>query len=189
MTLKTALIYGSVRRKRQGIKAARFIENKLRSRGHEVLFVDPMEHPLPLLDLRFSEYDDGEAPEPMQTIERMLDAADGFVVVSGEYNHGVPPALKNLLDHFREQYRRKPSAIASYSGGSFAGIRSHAALRATLATLGSVTIPQTLVISKVADAFDIDGKALETAYEERAEKFLAEYEWYASALQEARRRG
>ncbi len=186
MTLKTAVIYGSVRRDRQGINAARFIKNKLESRGHDVALVDPKEHPLPILDLRYSEYDEGTAPEPMQKIHEMLDAADGFIVVSGEYNHGIPPALKNLLDHYLPQFRRKPSAIVSYSAGSFAGTRVHAALREILATLGSVPVPPTLLISSISKSFDKSGKALDEAYEERADKFLAEYEWYANALQAAR---
>lgn len=186
MTLKTAVIYGSVRRDRQGIKAARFITSKLNARGHDVALVDAKENPLPILDLRYSEYDKGSAPEPMQNIHEMLDAADGFIVVSGEYNHGIPPGLKNLLDHFLPQYRRKPSAIVSYSAGSFAGARVHASLRETLSTLGSVPIPPALLIASVSTSFDESGKALDEAYEERADKFLAEYEWYANALQAAR---
>lgn len=186
MTLKTAVIYGSVRRDRQGIRAARFLVNTLKARGHEVALVDAKDNPLPILDLRYSEYDDGTAPQAMQNIHEMLDAADGFVVVSGEYNHGIPPGLKNLLDHFLPQYRRKPSAIVSYSAGSFAGARVHAGLRETLSTLGTMPIPPSLLISSISRSFDEEGNALDEAYEERAGKFFAEYEWYAKALQVAR---
>ena len=186
MTPKTAVIYGSVRRDRQGIRAVRFLLNKLQARGHDVALVDAKEHPLPILDLRYSEYDEGAAPEPMQKIHEMLNAADGFVVVSGEYNHGIPPGLKNLLDHFLPQYRRKPSAIVSYSAGSFAGARVHAGLREVMSTLGSIPIPPALLIASVSKSFAEDGKALDEAYEERADKFLTEYEWYANALQVAR---
>lgn len=186
MTLKTAVIYGSVRRERQGIKFARFLQRRIGERGHDVSLLDPKEHPLPLLDLRFSEYEDGSAPAPMQHIAEVLDAADGFVIVSGEYNGGVPPALKNLLDHFLPQYRRKPSAIASYSAGSFAGSKVQASLRLTMSQLGASPIPATLVVPGVQNAFDEDGNALDDAYEGRADKFLDEYEWYANALKAAR---
>ena len=186
MTLKTAVIYGSVRRDRQGIKAARFLVNKLEARGHDVSLVDAKEYPLPILDLRYSEYDEGTAPEPMQKIHEMLNASDGFVVVSGEYNHGIPPGLKNLLDHYLPQYRRKPSAIVSYSAGAFAGARVHASLREVMSTLGSVPVPPALLIASVSKSFNENGKSLDEAYEERADKFLAEYEWYAKALQVAR---
>jgi len=186
VTLNTAVIYGSVRQNRQGIKFARFVARKLEERGHAVTLVDPLEYPLPLLDLRFSEYDEGAAPEPMQQVADILDAADGFVVVSGEYNGGMPPALKNLLDHYLPQYRRKPSAIATYSAGSFAGSKVQISLRLTLSQLGASPIPATLVVPGVQNAFDDDGNALDDAYDGRADKFLEEYEWYAAALKSAR---
>jgi len=186
MSLNTVVIYGSVRSQRQGIKAARFLVSKLADRGHDVRLVDPLEYSLPMLDLRFSEYDEGTAPAAMQQVADILDLADGFVVVSGEYNGGIPPALKNLLDHFLPQYRRKASAIASYSGGSFAGTKTHAPLRLTMSQLGAPPIPGVFVVPQVQNAFDDDGKALDDAYNGRADKFLEEYEWYASALKAAR---
>ena len=186
MSLNTVVIYGSVRSQRQGIKAARFLVAKLATRGHDVTLVDPLKDVLPMLDLRFSEYADGEAPAAMQRVAETLDAADGFVIVSGEYNGGIPPALKNLLDHFLPQYRRKASAIASYSGGSFAGTKTHAPLRLTMSQLGAPPIPPAFVVPQVQNAFDDDGNALDDAYHGRADKFLEEYEWYANALKEAR---
>jgi NAD(P)H-dependent FMN reductase len=186
MPLNTAVIYGSVRSQRQGIKAARFLVNKLNDRGHDVTLVAPIDYPLPLLDLRYGEYEDGTAPAAMQQVADILEAADGFIIVSGEYNGGIPPALKNLLDHFLPQYRRKPSAIASYSGGSFAGSKVQVSLRLTMSQLGASPIPATFVVPQVQNAFADDGSALDDAYEGRADKFLEEYEWYANALKAAR---
>ena len=179
---RTAVIYGSVRRNRQGIRAARFMLSALAARGHEVSFVDALQYPLPLLDLRYREYDEGTAPAPMQQVHDMLQAADGFIVVAGEYNQGIPPALKNLLDHFLPEYRRKPSAIVSYSAGMFAGVRMHAALRQVLSTLGTIVIPPTFAIGKISESIDADGNPIDAALHERAAKLLVEYEWYAAAL-------
>ena len=53
-----------------------------------------------------------------------------FAIVSGEYNHGIPPGLKNLLDHFLEEYFFRPSAIVCYSAGQFGGVRAAMQLRA-----------------------------------------------------------
>ena len=61
-----------------------------------------------------------------------LDSADGFVVVTAEYNHSVPAALKNLLDHFQSEYLYKPSAIVTYSAGPFGGVRSLVNMRGIL---------------------------------------------------------
>jgi NAD(P)H-dependent FMN reductase len=156
LRLNIAVIYGSVRRERQGIKAARFVVSKLKARGYDVALVDAQEHALPILDLRYR-----------------------------EYNHGIPPGLKNLLDHFLPEYRRKPGAIVSYSAGTFAGARVHESLREVLSTLGSIVIPPAFLVSGIADAFDDAGVALDKAYDERVVKFLDEFEWYACALKSA----
>ncbi len=186
MELNTAVIYGSVRRDRQGIKAARFVVRKLAERGHAVTLVDPLEHELPFLDLMYKEYDAGQAPKAMTTLSEILKRADGFVIVSAEYNHSVPAVLKNLLDHFQSEYLYKPSAIVTYSAGPFGGVRSLINLRAILAELGTPSIPSAFPVSQIHNAFDDDGNPVDRAYDERIVKFLDEYEWYANALKHAR---
>lgn len=186
MKLNIAVIYGSVRGDRQGIKAARFVVRKLTERGHRVTLIDPLEQRLPLLDKMYKEFEPGTAPEAMETVGRALNAADGFVIVSGEYNHGEPPALKNLLDHFQSEYLYKPSGIVTYSAGPFGGVRALITLRAILAELGTPSIPSAFPVSKVGSAFDDEGRPLDLAYERRIGKFLDEFEWYAGALKSAR---
>ena len=186
MSLKLVVFYGSARSARQGIKAARFICQQCEARGHQVTLIEPGSHPLPLLDRMYKEYADGEAPELLQQIADAVSAADAFVVVSGEYNHTVPPGLSNLMDHFLEQYFFKPSGIVSYSAGPFGGVRAAMTLRAMLGEMGTPSIPSTLPISQVHKAFDEDGKALDPAYLKRADRFLSELEWYAKALKNAR---
>jgi NAD(P)H-dependent FMN reductase len=188
--LNTAVIYGSVRgERRQGIKAARFVIRNLEQRGHAVTLVDAMEYALPLLDLMHKEFDPGQAPEAMESISRILMKADGFIVVSAEYNHGEPAALKNLLDHFQREYLYKPNGIVTYSAGPFGGVRALITLRAILAELGTPSIPSSFPISKIGTAFNDDGEALDQAYDRRVVKFLDEFEWYANALKNARERG
>ena len=186
MALKTAVVYGSVRSARQGIRAARFIVNQLEARGHEIEFVDPLERPLPLLDRMYKEFDPGEAPPPLESIATAFRNADGFIIVSGEYNHSIPPALKNLLDHFQQEYHYKPSGIVTYSAGPFAGLRGLANLRAILGELGTPSIPRVFAVSQVQNAFDTDGQALDKAYDDRVAGFLDEFEWYSRALRAAR---
>ena len=189
MSLRFAVLYGSVRTERQGIKAARFIMDQLGRRGHEATLIDPLEIRLPLLDRMYKEYPKGEAPAELERLAQLYRAADGFVIVSGEYNHGIPPALKNLLDHFLEEYFFRPSAIVCYSGGSFGGVRAAMQLRMTLAELGTVTIPSLFPIPKVQAAFDERGHALDPAYDQRVVRFLDELEWFARALRQARAAG
>ena len=189
MGLNIAVIYGSVRSQRQGIKAARFVANSFSRRGHEVTLVDPLDHKLPLLDMMRKEYVPGQAPEAIERLGRILEQADSFVIVTGEYNHSIPPALKNLLDHFQGEYFFKPSSIACYSAGPFGGVRAAVHLRAIMAELGSPTLPTLFPISAVQDAFEEGGAAKEKAYEERIKQFIEEHEWYAMAMKAARASG
>lgn len=186
MGLRIVVFYGSVRSARQGIKAARFIVNECRGRGHSVSLIDPTEYRLPLLDKMYKEYAEGAAPEVLQELAGLIAGADAYVVVSGEYNHNVPPALSNLLSHFLEEYFGKPSAIVCYSAGSFGGVRASIALRSMLAEMGTSSIPSVLPIPKVRDAFTENGTPTDETYRERAATLLEELEWYAYALKEAR---
>jgi len=140
MNLKLVLLVGSVRSDRQGIRAARFVERSLTARGHDVTLVDPVEAKLPLLDRMYKEYEKGNAPQILENLATLYRTADAFVVVTGEYNHSIPPALSNLLDHFLEEYFFRPSAIVCYSSGAFGGVRAAMQLRAMLCELGMPSI-------------------------------------------------
>lgn len=186
MSLNLLVVYGSVRSSRQGIKAARFVLDLCHRRGHRATLVDPLDFPLPLLDKMYKEYAAGSAPPLLQRLADLIIAADAYIVVSGEYNHSVPPALANLLDHFLEEYFRKPSAIVSYSAGSFGGVRAAVVLRSMLAEMGMSSIPSTLPIPVVQNAFDEQGAPRDPRLLQRAERFFEELEWYAGALRDAR---
>jgi len=188
MALNTAVIYGSARRERAGIRAARFIVRKAEERGHDVKLVDSQEYRLPILDLMYKEYGPGDAPAAMEAVAEIFRDADGFIIVSGEYNHSVPAALKNLLDHYQTEYLYKPSGLVTFSAGPFGGVRNLVNLRGIMGELGAASIPSVLPVSAVQKAFDEDGHALEAAYDQRVASFLEEYEWYANALKAARAR-
>jgi NAD(P)H-dependent FMN reductase len=186
MPLSIVVLYGSVRRDRKGIRAARFAERRFRDRGHEVTLVDALELQLPLLDRMYKEYPSGEAPEALERLATLYRAADAFVIVTGEYNHGLPPALKNLLDHFLEEYFFRPSAIVSYSAGAMGGVRAAVHLQAVLCELGMPSISRTFPVPKVGSAFDDEGQVLTPGADKRFDRFAAELEWYAEALRRQR---
>ncbi|MCA8934238.1 MAG: NAD(P)H-dependent oxidoreductase [Rhodospirillaceae bacterium] len=190
MSLDFVVIYGSVRSDRKGIGLARFLVAQLEARGHAAHLADPLALNLPLLDRMYKEFAPGEAPPAMAEHARRLRAADGFVIVSGEYNHGIPPALKNLLDLFLEEYFWRPSAIACYSAGPFGGVRAAMQLRMTLSELGTPSIPSLLPVPQVGSAFAADGTPADpAAWDRRAGKFIGELEWYARALKAEREAG
>lgn len=189
MALQIPVLLGSVRRDRIGIRAANYIVAELRKRGHEPVLIDPMELQLPLLDRMYKEHPPGEAPENLEILARLYRKADGFVVVSGEYNNSIPPALSNLLDYFLEEYFWRPSAIVCYSAGRFAGVRAAMQLRMMLAELGMPSIPSLLPIGAVQKAIAGDGTVLDEKAVSASGKFLDEFEWYARALAAARTNG
>jgi NAD(P)H-dependent FMN reductase len=184
-----AVLLGSVRRDRMGSRAAQLVVRELKHRGHDVHLVDPLELQLPLLDRMYKEHPAGEAPEQLERLANLYRSVDGFLVISAEYNHGIPPALKNLLDHFLEEYFWRPSGIVCYSAGSFGGVRAAMQLRMTLAELGMPSIPSVLPIPRIGDALDDDGTAQQPITEKSMNRFLDEFLWYVGALAEARTEG
>lgn len=175
------VVYGSVRRDRQGIGLARFLARAVETRGHRAELADPLEIALPLLDRMYKEYRPGEAPEPMQRMAAMIGRADAVCVVSGEYNHGIPPALKNMIDHFLEEWYFRPAGIACYSAGRFGGVRAAMQLRMTLAEVGMPTISSLLPVPGVGDAVAADGTAKADWLGAAAGRFLDELLWWADA--------
>jgi len=137
----------------------------------------------------YKEYPRGRAPKVLEELAALYRRADGFVIVTGEYNQSVQPALKNLLDHFLEEYFWRPSTIVSYSGGRFAGVRASVALRPILAELGMPSLPSVLSIPTIGSTLTAEGTSNEARIDKAAERFLAEFEWYAEALAAKRKQG
>lgn len=186
MPFTISILYGSLREKRSGIRAALFLKKKLEERGNLVHLIDPMDTPLPILNKMYKEYPPGEAPPNMAQIASQLEESDGFVIVSGEYNHSIPPGLKNLLDTFQKEYYFKPSAISTYSIGRFGGARVGPHLRAITGELGMPSISSMFPIAKINQSLDEEGNALDQNYEKYVGRFLDEFEWYVDALKQAR---
>lgn len=186
--LDIVVILGSVRSERLGIRAAKFIINKLKEKNYNVTLVDPLEYKLPLLDKMYKEYEKGKAPEVLEKLAKIIIKSDAYVVVTAEYNHSIPPALTNLLDHFMEEYFYKPSGIVCYSVGPFGGVRASMQLRALLPEVGSITIPTIFPISNIGKSLDENGKDIteKNDYERRVGKFIEELEWYSLALKNHR---
>lgn len=153
------LFVGSVRRDRQGIKVARWIEEKLTARGHTVYFIDPLELNLPLLDRMYKEMEN--PPSVLSDLQNKIKNAEGYLAVTPEYNHSTSAAMKNTLDYFLEEYFFKPSAIVSYSAGGFGGVNAAQHLPLIFAELGAPSISSSFAISRVREAFDDTGKLVQ----------------------------
>jgi len=152
------VFYGSYRSDRMGIRLADFIVKGLRARGANVDFIDAKAVGLPMLDRMYKEHPKGQAPEALETLAGKIRAADAFVFVTGEYNWGVQPGLKNLTDHFLEEWFWRPAAIASYSAGRFSGVRSGTAWHSILSEMGMVVVSSTLAVGPISQTLDAQGE-------------------------------
>jgi NAD(P)H-dependent FMN reductase len=189
MPLNISIILSSMRAKSQGIKPAKFIFDKCKERGFNVSLIDPKEYNLPILDMMFKEYAKGTAPAPIEKLHRIFSETDGFILVTGEYNHSLPPALTNLMDYFREEYFFKHAAIACYSGGPISGMRSAMQARVFCGELGMTTQKSILGFPNIHSAFDQEGNPLDPSFHTKIKRFLDELEWHTNALKEARAKG
>lgn len=191
MAHRILVLYGSYRSDRMGIRLADFIVKGLRDRGSDVELIDARAVGLPMLDRMYKEHPRGAAPAVMEELAQKIIAADGFVFVTGEYNWGLQPGLKNLTDHFLEEWFWRPAAIASYSAGRFSGARAALAWHGTLSEMGMVVTSSTIAVGPIAQTLSADGepigeggKQLERAFP----RFADDFNWWVEAASAQRAR-
>ncbi|EGP08096.1 NADPH-dependent FMN reductase [Bradyrhizobiaceae bacterium SG-6C] len=191
MADRILVFYGSYRSDRMGIRLADFIVRNFRERGADAELIDAKAVGLPMLDRMYKEYPKGQAPAALEELAQKIIGADGFVFVTGEYNWGIQPGLKNLTDHFLEEWFWRPAAIASYSAGRFSGARAALAWHGTLSEMGMVVTSQTIAVgpigqslSETGEPIGEGGKALVRAFP----RFADDLSWWVEAARMQRER-
>lgn len=185
------VLYGSYRTDRKGIRLADFAVRKLRDRGEQAELIDAKAIGLPMLDRMLKEYAPGTAPAEMEKLGAKIREADAFLFVAGEYNWGLQPGLKNLTDHYLEEWFWRPAAIASYSGGRLSGTRSSYAWHNTLSEMGMVVISSTLTVGPIVETLDEAGEPigeLGAALERAFARFTNDLAWWTEAAKTQRAR-
>src|SRR5437763_4226806 len=191
MSHRILVFYGSYRSDRMGIRLAQFVVEGLRGRGDDVALLDARAVGLPMLDRMNKEQPKGEAPAALEKLAGQIRDADGFVFITGEYNWGMQPGLKNLTDHFLEEWFWRPAAIASYSAGRFAGARAAIAWHGTLSEMGMVVVSSTIAVGPIAQALSVEGKATGEggkALERSFPRFADDLTWWMEAATAQRQR-
>lgn len=112
-------------------------------------------------------------PAAVERLRHQIAAADGLVIASPEYNHGIPGVLKNALDwasrpHNGSPLKDKPVLIVTSSPASTGGVRAQYQIRETLmsALARPVNTPEIVighVGTKVVDGRFTDAAAIEFA--------------------------
>jgi NAD(P)H-dependent FMN reductase len=171
------VLLGTPRKARESDDVARWVLSKLEERDEiETQFFDVRNFHLPV-DHYGQEIKD-QFPEWRDAIVR----ADGLVIVTPEYNHGYPGALKSVLDLLLREYVHKAVAFVGVSAGPWGGTRVIEACVPMVRELGFAVTFSDLNFPGVASKFDDSGKLLDDAYEKRVKDFLDELVWMATTL-------
>ena len=159
------------------------------------MLVDAAELKLPILDKMWKEIKKDppakykKLHDKLTPLAKLYARADGFCVVSAEYNHSVPPGMTNLIDYFLEEYSFRPSAIVCYSDKQFGGVRAAMQLRVLLAEAGTSSIPTIQPVPFAGNALSKDGVALTQELAEKSGRFFDEFDWYMRAMKAEREKG
>lgn len=164
MPLTLLVFLGSIRDStpprpaRLGLRVARACVARLAVEGHEAVLIDPLGFDLSGSFKPHFSYAKGKAPEAMDVLAPQIEGADGYVMVSPEYNHSMSPALSHLLNHFGSSlYSYKPSAIVTYSAGQWGGARAAVNMRTFLSELGCLPVSAMIHLPKAQEVFDEAG--------------------------------
>jgi NAD(P)H-dependent FMN reductase len=188
MKLRVGIIVGSTREGRQGERVARWVQGRVEAReAFEAEWIDLATHALPYYrhpsppKVLESRYEDPRERAWVALVERM----DAFLVVTPEYNHGYPAALKNGFDYAYTGWNRKPVGFVSY-GGSSGGVRAVQQLRQVVVELQMAPLREEVNIPFVGRALDETGAPKEEFPRKRLETLLGELEWWAATLKAGR---
>lgn len=168
---KILVILGSTREGRRGEKVANWTMKVLSKRADaDYEMVDLKIWNLPFYDFPTSPSTErGLYHNKLQKKwAEKIASADGFIMITPEYNHGYSAVLKNAIDYLWYEWNHKPIAFISY-GSAAGGARAVEQLREVAVEVELVSIRQTVLISGIHGAFDENGNIKDDAYNHRLE--------------------
>lgn len=177
---KVVIISSSIRLNRKSNRVALFFKKFLEKQGHEAHILDLSEYNFPVFEERLR-YQANPEPAVLEFADAIAKA-DGVLIVTPEYNGGYPASLKNVIDLLYSEWKRKPVAISTVSGGSFGGAQVITSLQFSLWKIGALTIPAMFPVPNIDQAFNEDGEAADVeTTEKRASTFIAEWMYWIQA--------
>ena len=174
--MKTAVVVGSTRRGRLGDRVCRFVLRKAADvDGAEFPVVDLADHPLPFFDEPVAPLSSADrAPSPaVRAWLTAVAAADGYLILTPEYNHAPPAVLKNAFDFLATEAAGKPASILSYSSTAHGGTVAGQLLRLTLSKVGMLPLPASLPLAHADRLLSSTGELVEdSAWARRVDAFV-----------------
>lgn len=183
--VRIAIILGSTREGRVGERIGVWFRNIAEQRDDMIVdFIDLLNVDLPFFTSRMGPASGQYSPVGQAWAAR-IGPADGYVIISPEYNHGYPAVIKNALDHIYAEWNRKPVAFVGY-GGSAGGSRAVEQLRLVAIELQMAPIREGIIIPMARASVSEEGVPADPALNDRATSMLNQLVWWARALRAAR---
>jgi NAD(P)H-dependent FMN reductase len=172
--IRVAVLYGSTREGRFCDKVGAWAAGEVSKRSEFIVdVIDPAAFQT-------------EGAQDMVAMRERIGQADAFVVVTPEYNHSYPAALKLVIDGVFQEWQTKPVGFVSY-GGISGGLRAVEHLRGVFAELHAVTMRDSVSFAQVWSQFSADGTLPESAAARKTMGvMLQRLHWWAVALRSAR---
>lgn len=167
MATKILVFAGSVRSGALSARLAALAAKELAVADAAVTHISLADYPLPIYD---GDVEGAEGiPENAARLAGLVAGAQGVFIATPEYNHSLPPLLKNAIDWVSRHrhtgslpYRRKVYAVGSTSDAAIGGARALADLRKVLmAGWGAIMLPDKIEIGRAVDAFDEAGELID----------------------------
>lgn len=188
--LRLMVIIGSTRPGRVGLPVGQWLRGRVEAHGRfELDLVDLAELNLPFIDEpahpRLRQY----TKQHTKDWSARVEAADAFVFITPEYNHGMNAPLKNAIDFLSQEWGYKPVGFVSY-GGVAGGVRAVLQLKHVATVLRMMPIADGVVISLVTRFMSEDGTfTSDELLDAAATTMLCELERWAVALTPMRGNG
>lgn len=183
---RIAVVVGSTRPGRRGRQVADWVlERASGFQGAEFEILDLADFGLPLLDEPLPASLGRYEHEHTKAWARAVEPFDGFVFVTGEYNHSVPGALKNALDYLYAEWNNKAAGFVGY--GSAGGVRAVENLRLIAGELQMADVRAQVVLPFATEFRDYTTFAPSAAAGEQLHMMLAQVIAWAGALKPLRR--
>ena len=169
------ILLGTTRPGRLSEKAAKLVvEVGKKIEGIHVELVDPKDYNFP--------YDGNDSENKDPRYSKLTEEADGFFIVTPEYNHSFPGTLKRMLDSELKNYIHKPVAFAGVSNGIFGGARAIEALVSTVREMGMTATFSDVYFPQAQNLFNEDGSIKDEGYIRRITRAYEELIWMAKTL-------
>lgn len=151
--------------------------------GHTATsIIDLAEYNLPVLEEQYNGQDNNIPA--LASIQQSLDTADAIIFLSPEYHGSYSGALKNAVDYFSAEFKRKPIGVVAVGAGRMGGINASTEMQQLVLSLGAYPMPYKLLVANVQSVFEETGQVKDEFFSKSMDRFVSEFIWLAEAIRD-----